>query len=98
MNKPDPNRWSELFDVAMCVIDQANARGIDMVDWTFGGGTALMLQIAHRKSHDIDLFVTDPQYLPFLNPQFQEYDLPLTPNDYELEGRHALKIVFDGIG
>ena len=52
MNQPNPSRWSELFDQAMMIIDQANAKGIGMDDWTFGGGTALMLQIAHRDSHD----------------------------------------------
>lgn len=43
--------------------------------WSFGGGTALMLQIAHRESHDIDLFIDDPQILPFLNPETQCFDL-----------------------
>jgi hypothetical protein len=98
MNTPQPSRWSELFDIAMSIIDQANARGIDMNSWSFGGGTALMLQIDHRDSHDIDLFIDDPQYLPYLNPQTQGYDLLLSPSDYETDGSRALKIVFTGIG
>lgn len=98
MNTPNPSRWAELFDAAMSVIDQANQAGIGMTDWTFGGGTAMMLQIGHRDSHDIDLFVSDPQYLPYLNPQTQAYQLRITPSDYETDGAHALKIVFDGIG
>lgn len=98
MNTPNPSRWAELFDAAMSVIDQANKAGIGMTDWTFGGGTALMPQISHRDSHDIDLFVSDPQYLPYLNPQTQAYQLSITPSDDETDGTHALKIVFDGIG
>ncbi|TWD55260.1 nucleotidyltransferase AbiEii toxin of type IV toxin-antitoxin system [Agrobacterium vitis] len=98
MNTPNPSRWADLFDAAMSVVDQANEAGIGMTDWTFGGGTALMLQIGHRDSHDIDLFVSDPQYLPYLNPQTQSYSLSITPSDYETDGTHALKIVFDGIG
>lgn len=98
MNTPQPSRWSELFDIAMSIIEQANARGIDMQNWSFGGGTALMLQIDHRDSHDIDLFIDDPQYLPYLNPQTQGYDLVLGPSDYETDGSRALKIVFAGIG
>lgn len=82
----------------MSVVGQARTSGFELSDWTFGGGTALMRQIDHRDSHDIDLFLSDPQYLPFMNPIIQEYHLPLLPNDYELEGGHALKIVFDGIG
>jgi len=69
-----------------------------MQDWSFGGGTALMFQIQHRESHDIDLFIDDAQYLPFLNPQTQDYNLALAPSDYETDGTRALKIVFEGIG
>jgi hypothetical protein len=98
MNTPLPSRWPELFAMAMAIIDQANAQGIGMNSWSFGGGTALMLQINHRESHDIDLFIDDAQYLPYLNPETQDYDLALAPSDYETDGTRALKIVFDGIG
>ncbi|WP_265300749.1 nucleotidyl transferase AbiEii/AbiGii toxin family protein [Verminephrobacter eiseniae] len=37
--------------------------------WTFGGGTVLMLRFDHRFSKDIDLFVPDPQYLGHVNPR-----------------------------
>lgn len=63
-----------------------------------GGGTALMLQIGHRESHDIDLFISDAQYLPFLNPETQGYRLEIAASDYETDGTRALKIVFDGVG
>lgn len=33
---------------------------------TLGGGTALMLQIGHRDSRDIDLFLPDPQLLGWI--------------------------------
>ncbi|WP_226341307.1 nucleotidyl transferase AbiEii/AbiGii toxin family protein [Gemmobacter serpentinus] len=98
MNTPLPSRWPELFDMAMAIIDQANAQGIGMNSWSFGGGTALMLQINHRESHDIDLFIEDAQYLPYLNPETQDYDLALAPSDYETDGTRALKIVFEGVG
>jgi hypothetical protein len=98
MNTSQPSRWPELFDVAMSIIDQANGQGIGMYNWSFGGGTALMLQIQHRESHDIDLFIDDAQYLPYLNPETQGYDLSLAPSDYETDGTRALKIVFDGVG
>lgn len=37
--------------------------------WTFGGGTVLMLRFDHRFSKDIDLFVPDLQYLGHVNPR-----------------------------
>ena len=66
--------------------------------WSFGGGTALMLQIDHRDSHDIDIFLDDPQVLGLLNPSLHSYRLALVPSDYHSDGTRALKIVFDNIG
>lgn len=82
----------------MSIIDQAN-RDFDLVgDWTFGGGTALMLQIDHRESHDVDLFIRDPQVLPYLNPETQGYVLERMPGTYVSDGVSSLKIVFDDVG
>ncbi|WP_235917223.1 nucleotidyl transferase AbiEii/AbiGii toxin family protein [Maritimibacter harenae] len=98
MNTPSPSRWSELFDIAVSIINQAN-RDYDLVsDWSFGGGTALMLQIDHRESHDVDLFIRDPQALAYLNPETQGYVLALAPGSYVSDGSASLKIVFDGVG
>lgn len=82
----------------MAIIDQANANGVVLDRWSFGGGTALMLSIAHRESHDVDLFIDDPQVLPLLNPRSQGYSLDLPSSDYKTDGTSALKIVFDGVG
>lgn len=98
MNTPSPSRWSELLEVAISIIDQANSSATVIDRWTLGGGTALMLQIDHRESHDIDLFVDDPQLLPFLNPETQDYSLDLYPSSYVSDGTRALKLVFDGVG
>ncbi len=96
MNTPNPSRWPELFEQAVAIIDQTRVVGVD--DWTFGGGTALMLQIGHRDSHDIDIFVSDGQLLSLLNPDTQGHRLSLAPDSYETDGARTLKIVFDGIG
>ncbi|MDA8060723.1 MAG: nucleotidyl transferase AbiEii/AbiGii toxin family protein [Nitrospiraceae bacterium] len=37
-----------------------------------GGGTRLMFALKHRISHDIDLFVRDPQYIGFLSPRLND--------------------------
>ncbi|MCG8559317.1 MAG: nucleotidyl transferase AbiEii/AbiGii toxin family protein [Hyphomicrobiales bacterium] len=60
----------------MSIIDQSNREALVVDSWTFGGGTALMLQIEHRESHDIDLFIDDPQILPLLNPETQDFKPP----------------------
>lgn len=69
-----------------------------MIDRTFGGGTALMLQIDHRESFDIDIFLDDPQLLPYLNPKTQNYPLDINPDGYESDGSRTLKIVFEKVG
>ena len=54
-----------------------------MIDsWTFGGGTALMLQIDHRESFDVDIFLA----------------LGINPDGYESDGSRTLKIVFENVG
>ncbi len=92
-----PSQWSELFETALSIIAQAAAATYGF-DWTFGGGTALMAQIDHRESHDVDLFLTDPQLLPFLNPATQAYDLDRQPDGYDGDGSRVLKLMFDRLG
>lgn len=98
MNTPSPSRWSDLFNLAISIIEQANKDAIIIDRWTLGGGTALMLQIDHRESHDIDLFVDDPQLMAFMNPETQDFVLDLHPSDYASDGTRYLKIVFDDVG
>lgn len=54
------SHWESLFDEAVSIIAQANTPFTVVDSWTFGGGTALMLQINHRESFDIDIFIDDP--------------------------------------
>lgn len=57
-----------------------------------------MLQIDHRESHDIDLFLADPQLLPYLNPGTQGGNLERLPDSYSVEGNSVLKLSFSGLG
>ena len=57
-----PGAWTELFSHALKLMAHLE-RETHQPLWAFGGGTVLMLRIGHRQSKDIDLFVTDPQYL-----------------------------------
>lgn len=92
------SHWESLFDQSVSIINQANFHFRLLDSWTFGGGTALMLQIDHRESFDIDIFIDDPQVLPYLNPTTQGYSLQLNPDEYVSDGTHALKIVFADVG
>src|SRR3546814_11249323 len=64
-----PSEWPALFDLAIDILKHFYEANGFSPSWSFGGGTALMLQIDHRESHAIDLPLDDPQYLPFLNPE-----------------------------
>ena len=61
--------WEILFQRALLLIDSVAAAGIHLTDWSFGGGTVLMRRHQHRYSKDIDIFVSDPQFLGFLSPR-----------------------------
>nr|WP_244428332.1 nucleotidyl transferase AbiEii/AbiGii toxin family protein [Sinorhizobium fredii] len=92
------SRWGDLFEQAGRIFDQANSELTVIDGWTFGGGTALMLQIDHRESFDVDIFLDDPQVLPYLNPKTQGYTLDISPVGYESDGSRTLKIVFENVG
>jgi hypothetical protein len=89
--------WVRLFRIACAHIRQVNSKQVVIDHWTFGGATAMMLQIDHRESHDIDIFLNDPQQLPFLDPQKQDFQFETQPDGYEGDGVRSLKLVF-GIG
>lgn len=86
--------WEILFRDAVSLIRQTGV--ID--HWTFGGGTALMIQIDHRVSHDIDIFLHDPQLLAYLDLGTHDYRLDNLPSGYHSDGARFSKIAFEGIG
>jgi len=92
-----PSQWPVLFDLAIDILKHFNEANGFLPQWSFGGGTALMLQIDHRESHDIDLFLNDPQYLPFLNPETQGIKLNRAPDSYQV-GTDVLKLAYEDLG
>jgi len=56
--------------------------------WVFGGGTALsMFHFNHRKSFDIDIFITESQLFDFLNPKWYIDETTLFDNsNYRFDG------------
>ena len=98
MSDPRASLWPLLFDLAIDILDHFQAANGFAPGWSFGGGTALMLQIDHRESHDIDIFLDDPQVLPFLNPETQGYVLSRRPDGYLTDGSRALKLAYAETG
>jgi hypothetical protein len=83
--------WAQLFRIACDLIRQA-----DLPDhWTFGGGTAMMLRIGHRESHDVDIFLPDPQLLGLLDPQKNDFAFQIAPTEYKGDGARFLKLAYD---
>jgi Nucleotidyl transferase AbiEii toxin, Type IV TA system len=94
-SQPD---WVRLFHLACGLIRQVNSEALVIDYWTFGGRTAMMLQIDHRESRDVDFFLQDPQLLAFLDPEKHDFDFEIPPTDYTGDGTGFLKFVFADIG
>jgi len=84
--------WQTLFQRALLLIDSARDSGATLNYWSFGGGTVLMRRHRHRFSKDIDIFVPDPQCLPYLSPRLNDQAESLT-SDY-VEQANFLKLNF----
>lgn len=82
--------WERLLERALAILDRAERSTGVSFDWTFGGGTALMVVFDHRTSKDIDIFVPDPQMLPYLSPRLS--DDPATPS--YVESGACVKLVY----
>lgn len=87
--------WKRLFRIARSLLGQANVADDD---WTFGGGTAMMLQIDHRDSRDVDVFLSDPQLLAMLDPGKNDFEFEIRPDEYVGDGSRTLKLAFSRIG
>lgn len=58
----------------------------------------MLLQIDHRESHDVDIFLPDPQFLSFLNPDVRHFEFELMPSDHSGDGSRFAKFFFKDIG
>lgn len=90
MNRDDI--WRTLFARALEIINAASVGGMPADDWSFGGGTVLMLRYRHRFSRDIDIFLPEPQYLGFLTPRLNSAAEPGMV-DY-LEQHGSIKVYY----
>jgi Nucleotidyl transferase AbiEii toxin, Type IV TA system len=90
--------WVRLFKIARALIRQVNSDQSIIDHWTLGGGTAMMLQINHRESNDVDIFLSDPQFLSFLDPQKRDFQFEIWPTASDGDGVSFQKLVFKDVG
>jgi hypothetical protein len=64
--------WRELEALAQRLAADAQHQAGSKFEPKLGGGTRLMLALNHRISHDIDLFIRDPQWIGYLTPRLND--------------------------
>ncbi len=89
--------WLKLFDIALHIIERAQETMGSKISWTIGGGTMLHELFAHRYSHDIDIFVNDPQVLLYITPRTNDVadQVCHTGSNY-IESSNFIKFVTPG--
>jgi predicted nucleotidyltransferase component of viral defense system len=92
------SNWEALLRIACRLIDQVNSEFQVIDNWTFGGGTALMLHLGHRDSFDVDIFLEDPQTIGFLDPAKSALKFDLQPDTSEGDGLVFQRFVFRELG
>ncbi len=87
--------WRELLVLALRLIDDAQKKSGRDFQWSFGGGTVLMLRYRHRRSKDVDIFVPDAQYLGFVTPRLSALAQTIS-EDYVETSEHVKLIRPEG--
>ena len=64
--------WRKLEQLALLHVADAQRHAASAFEPKLGGGTRLMLALNHRISHDIDLFIRDPQWIGYLTPRLND--------------------------
>lgn len=83
-------RWPALLRPALDCLDELARRAPSPPRYAIGGGTALMVELAHRRSRDIDIFLDDAQLLTLLTPRRNDR-VALLAGDY-VESSNFLKL------
>jgi Nucleotidyl transferase AbiEii toxin, Type IV TA system len=98
-----PSQWQKLMDLTLQSIDSVTGEGESAPFWTFGGGTALAIELEHRVSYDIDAFLDSATIIQRLVPVGNPVTRRICWNpetdraDYQYPG-HYLKLNILGAG
>jgi hypothetical protein len=88
---PHNDLWKSLIRYAYAVADEVTARLGKPFPIRIGGGSMLLRQYRHRKSRDLDLFVSDVMLVRYSSPRLNETAADLFP-DYGEEAA-AVKLI-----
>jgi len=64
--------WRRLERIALDIMADVRLHAGAGFAPVLGGGTRLMLALDHRISHDLDLFIRDPQWLGWISPRLND--------------------------
>ena len=98
-----PSQWQQLMRLTLQAIDSVTSENALPPYWTFGGGTALSIDLGHRISYDIEAFMDSARIIkelvPVNNPITREicWDAARQTANYRYPG-HDLKLIVTGIG
>ncbi len=81
--------------LALRLIGDVQEKSGKDLQWSFGGGTVLMLRFRHRRSKDVDIFVPDAQYLGFFTPRLNSVAQAIS-EDYVETAEHVKLIRPEG--
>ena len=81
--------WKDTFRKTLEYLKSAS---IPLGEWSFGGGTALMLYYQHRMSKDIDIFLSNAQYLTSLSPRLNDFAVQIFGENAYQEQSNYVKI------
>jgi hypothetical protein len=91
MDNVTPDSWKSTLHATLEILRDLEKRGFGRPAFTMGGGTVLMFRFRHRMSNDIDLFITDLQWLTLMTPRLNDVSA-LLAQDY-VEQANSLKLV-----
>lgn len=84
--------WQRLLETAEEILERAEQDSGQRIGWTLGGGTAIALQLGHRLSHDVDLFLDRPEFLAALSPRIN--DAAAASTDRYREDARSLRLEY----
>lgn len=98
-----PSQWQKLMSLTLRAVDSVELESDVRPGWTFGGGTALALDLNHRISYDIDIFLDSAKVIQNLVPVRNSVTKEICWSEragqaqYQYPG-HYLKLIVEGAG